>query len=107
MRLSIAFLAMMIAGLCGCRRANSILPEEKFVSVYADMLVAAVDAAGAPIDSAARADSARQVLLRDTVSRETFDATVQWYNGDVQRWNGFYEKVARELERRRAAGQKS
>ena len=79
---------------------REVLPREKFVSVYCDLLQEVQRSRNVGTDPATAGNNVAEVLNRAGVSREEFEETTRWYNVDVQRWKTFYEDVTRELERR-------
>ena len=86
-----------------CHRGDSareVLPREKFVSVYCDLLQEVQRSRNVGTDPATAEQNVAEVLNRAGVSKQDFEETTRWYNVDVQRWKTFYEDVTRELERR-------
>lgn len=83
---------------CSSRAPSNVIPEPKFVSVYARLTTATVTARPAPPDSLSSAQLADSILALEGVTREQFDATVHWYNEDVTRWKPFFDKVVQALE---------
>jgi hypothetical protein len=103
MRKSIALIslaAFFLVPLGSCRHEgqSNILPESKFVSVYARLTAVTVTARPVPPDSLGSARLVDSILTLEGVTREQFDATVRWYNEDVQRWKPFFDQVVRALE---------
>jgi hypothetical protein len=89
--------------LISCRSGGppaGALNEERFVSVYCDLLEASLRSRNTKADSATAAGNASEALEKAGVSREAFQLTRQWYDQDVDRWKTFMEKVTVELERR-------
>jgi hypothetical protein len=84
---------------CGPGGGNeSHPPPEGFAPVYAEMLIWATDtdSLGASGGSARAAQDS--ILASSGMTREDFNATVEWYNRDVTRWGNLLENVVRYLE---------
>ncbi len=81
-------------------RPAGVLDQDRFVVVYCDMLQESLRSRNAKADAHTSAGNAAAVLDRTGISRDTYEATVRWYNEDVSRWKRFMDEVAQELERR-------
>lgn len=92
--------AVLLLAISSCREKQpaNVLPEPKFVSVYARLTTATVTARPVPPDSLGSAQIVDSILALEGVTREQFEATVHWYNEDVERWKPFFDEVVRALE---------
>ncbi|MBP1647766.1 MAG: hypothetical protein H6Q30_1211 [Bacteroidetes bacterium] len=99
-----ALLLLVIASLLltgtSCRKKEpaNIIPQPKFVSVYARLTAATVTSRPVRPDSLSSAQMVDSLLALEGVTREQYNATVQWYNEDVQRWKTFFDDVVAALE---------
>jgi len=98
--LVLGFCTILLLSQTSCQKKEptSALPESKFVSVYAKLTSASVTARPVPPDSLGSARMVDSILALEGVTREQFDATVRWYDEDVQRWRPFFDEVVRALE---------
>lgn len=77
------------------------IPQDKFVHLYAE-LIFAQDTASTP---AAKKDFKTVILARYDVTELQYQATVNYYNQDPQRWAGFFDKVTKyvsELQKKKS-----
>jgi len=89
--------------LFSCHNSDAprgILPREKFVFIYCDLLQEVQRSRNAGTDPATAEKNVAEVLKRAGISQEEYKETTRWYNADAQRWKSFLEEVTRELERR-------
>ena len=75
-----------------------IIPEEKFVSVYGDMVVINDVEKMTKADSAHNRRQIDSVFQSYSVTRDQFQRTVDYYNSDLEQWGGILEKVSKRLE---------
>ena len=96
----IGFAAFLLLSLSSCqqKRPVDVLPESKFVSVYARLTSASVTARPVPPDSMGPARVVDSILTLEGVTRDQFNATIRWYNEDVHRWKPFFDEVVLALE---------
>jgi hypothetical protein len=83
---------------CKEKPPANVIPEPQFVSVYARLTTASVTAHPVPPDSLGSARMVDSILALEGVTREQFNATVNWYNKDVTRWKPFFDEVVAALE---------
>jgi hypothetical protein len=93
----IIFLCTLAA--CGPLSGDSSYrgPEE-FGPVYAEMLVRATDPDTITSPGASPQMGQDSILASAGMTREEFNATVEWYNRDVKRWGDLLQNVVRYLE---------
>jgi hypothetical protein len=82
------------------RRPSGVMDEERFVTVYCDLLQQSLRSRNTRADPSTAAANAQAILDSAGVSRDSYQATYRWYNEDVTRWKAFWEEVTKELERR-------
>lgn len=93
----ITFLTLIFFLSIDCNQ-NKIIDEEKFVKIYADIIIANDTISGASHS----ADTVLQrVLLKHNVTLEQYEATVQYYNQDSERWEKFFSKAIAYLEQKK------
>ncbi|MHB8581166.1 MAG: DUF4296 domain-containing protein [Ignavibacteriaceae bacterium] len=68
---------------------KKIIPQDKFVNIYAE-LIFAQDTASTP---ASKMDFKTIILARYGVTQKQYQSTVDYYNKDPKRWTGFFDKV--------------
>lgn len=90
---------LLLAGCAGDRAGNgsSPLPPERFSAVFAELILGSVDLKGDSLASTRRVDS---ILAAQSVTREEFNATMQWCNEDLSRWDGVMEQVVGILDQK-------
>lgn len=97
------FVVIPLLFLFSCHTGDSareMLPRERFVAVYCDLLQEVQRSRNAGSDPSTAEKNVAEVLNRAGVSKADFEETARWYNIDIQRWKTFNEDVTRELERR-------
>jgi hypothetical protein len=97
----LAYLAvglLFILTSCSPKEQASVIPEPKFVSLYARLTTASVTARPVPPDSLGSVQMVDSILALEGVTRERFNATVRWYDEDVRRWKPFFDQVVAALE---------
>jgi hypothetical protein len=73
----------------GCK-TEGVIEEEKFVKVYADLLIAG---------DTASVDSAKsRVFNRYNISSGDYKTTVDYYNSNPGKWEPFFDKVIAHIE---------
>jgi len=89
----ILLLILQTVFLVSCSE-KKILPEDKFVTVYAELIFAQ--------DTSSTLSSKQNfksiILSRYNVSEKMYDSTVAYYNADPQRWTGFFDKVTKHVQ---------
>ncbi len=98
--LLLPFIASLLISGSSCRKKEpaNIIPQAKFVSVYARLTAATVTARPVRPDSLSSALMVDSLLALEGVNREQYNATIKWYNEDVQRWKTFFDDVVAALE---------
>jgi hypothetical protein len=83
---------------CKQKEPSKVIPEPKFVALYARLTTASVTARPMPPDSLGSARMVDSILALEGATREQFNATIRWYNEDVRRWKPFFDEVVAALE---------
>lgn len=88
-------LGVSIFSGCG---SDNIIPEDKFVEVYTDIILA-TDTSSENLPS--KDDIIKNVLMKHSVTLEEYKSMVQYYNQETERWEKFFTKAAAYLEKKR------
>ncbi len=80
--------------LTGCK---SRIPESKFVSYYIDFVVMQ--------DSLGRDKASTDKIIdaldkKYSVTRKEYEATIDYYSADTERWELFFNKVIKEAQKK-------
>ena len=89
---------IILSGLVsGCSKTK-ILNEDKFMKVYVDLVIAQ-DTINVP---AAKFDSVKTVVFKlNGITGEDYNATINYYNKDPQKWQKFFIKTTDYVDRLR------
>lgn len=101
--LPIFFIILVSGVIFSCsRRPSNVLSEKKMVNLLVDMELAEsyVNTQGSS-SFQARIDLGEKVLAAHGVSEESLDTTLAWYGRNMDEYSALYEKVDKELEKRR------
>jgi len=75
---------------------KEILPEEKFIEVYVDILVAEDTTTLNSITS----DSLKTIILsKHNTTEAVYQNTIDYYNESPERWEKFFDKVVAYVEK--------
>jgi len=89
------FLLIIFLLLSACEKKSPI-PEEEFIKVYVDLLILQ-DTTGTNTSSF---DSLKTLVFKNhSVSAEEYDATINYYNSEPKRWEGFFDKAIAYAEK--------
>jgi hypothetical protein len=89
----IIFLSLLIFTLCSDQK---IIPDEKFVAVYVDLLVMhdSTSQDQFPIDSI------KAIVFREhEITAKDYEHTIEHYNYSPEKWEDFFDKAAVYLEK--------
>jgi len=76
-----------------------ILPEDKFVKIYIDILVAQ----DTLTDNSISNDSLKTIILQKyDVADSVFTKTIEYYNYDPAKWEKFFEEAIKQVEKLKA-----
>jgi hypothetical protein len=75
---------------------HSPIPEDKFIKVYVDLLILQ-DTTGTNTSSF---DSLKTLVFKNyNISSVDYDATINYYNSEPKRWEGFFDKAIAYAEK--------
>ena len=74
---------------------DDILPEDKFIKIYIDILVAQ----DTLTDNSISNDSLKTLVLQKyDVADSVFTKTIEYYNYNPAKWEKFFEEAIRQVE---------
>ena len=75
---------------------NPQIPEDKFIKVYVDLLILQDTTS----TNNASLDSLKSLVFQKyKISADQYDATIQYYNEEPKRWEGFFDKAIAYAEK--------
>jgi Domain of unknown function (DUF4296) len=75
---------------------QSPIPEEKFIKAYVDLLILQDSTS----TNTASFDSLKTLVFKNhDISAEEYEATINYYNSDPKRWEGFFDKAIAYAEK--------
>ena len=78
---------------------DDILPEDKFIKIYIDILVAQ----DTLTDNSISNDSLKTLILQKyNVADSVFTKTIEYYNYDPAKWEKFFEEAIKQVEELKA-----
>lgn len=87
---------------CSCDRPSNVLNEKEMVNLMVDMeLAEGYINTQNNLTSHDREDIGKRVLESHGVSEETLDTTLAWYGRNMDSYSELFEKVDKEIEKRR------
>ncbi len=89
---TLLLLILLVTSFVGC--GGSVIEEEKFVSMYAEYLLAQ-DALGSSKKASDKIVAA--LSKKYNTSTEDYEATVEYLSENQERWNNFFDKVEKKL----------
>ena len=95
---NITIIFLLTVFILGCSK-DDILPEDKFIKIYIDILVAQDTLS----DSSISNDSLKTLILEKyNVSDSVFTKTIEYYNYNPDKWEKFFEDAIRRVEELKA-----
>ena len=86
----------------GCNKENTI-PEDEFIKVYVDILVAQDTLQNKSIPP----DSIRAIVLgKNNIPDSVYKQTIDYYNSSEERWEKFFDKAIKYVEKLKNAKEK-
>ena len=76
----------------GCDKEVKVIPDEKFIKVYVDLLI---------LQDTTNTDSLSLktlVFKNHNVSDEEYNATIRYYNSEPKKWEEFFDKAINYVE---------
>lgn len=97
------FFFLLIVFMVSCSdRPSGVLKEKEMVDLLVDMQLAeAYTHTQNTLSNHEREDLGKRVLIAHGVSAETLDTTLAWYGRNMDEYSDLYEKVDKELQKRR------
>ncbi len=99
-------LLLLLLGLsCSERKPTpptGVLPPAEFARVYADLLRQGMYTPATSLDTLQQRREVDSILALHGTSREAVQASVEWYNRDVETWKTITDSVTANLERQQA-----
>ena len=75
---------------------QSPIPEQKFIKVYVDLLILQ-DTIGT---NTASFDSLKTLVFKKhSITAEAYNSTINYYNSEPKRWEGFFDKAIAYAEK--------
>jgi hypothetical protein len=93
------YLAFIFLFTSGCHQ-NKIIDEEKFIEIYTDIIIAR-DTTSVKEISASNDSIIKNVLVKHNVTLQEYQATVDYYNQESERWEKFFSKAIKYLDEKR------
>jgi len=95
---NITIIFLLSAFIYSCSK-DDIIPEDKFIKIYIDILVAQDTLA----DNSISNDSLKTLILQKyNVTDSLFTKTVEYYNYDPAKWEFFFEGAIKHVEELKA-----
>lgn len=89
--------------LQGCGKEKKIIPEEKFIKIYVDLLILQ-DTTGT--DNLSLDSLKTPIFTTHNVTSEEYDATINYYNSQPKRWEEFFDKAIAYAEKLKQEAEK-
>ena len=95
---NITIIFLLTAFIFSCSK-DDILPEDKFIKIYIDILVAQDTLS----DSSISNDSLKTLILRKcNVTDSVFTKTIEYYNYNPDKWEKVFEDAIKQVEELKA-----
>jgi hypothetical protein len=95
---NITIIFLLSAFIYSCSK-DDILPEDKFIKIYIDILVAQ----DTITDNSISNDSLKTLILqKHNVTDSLFTKTIEYYNYDPAKWEKFFEEAIKQVEELKA-----
>ncbi len=95
---NITLIFLLSVFIFSCSKED-ILPEDKFIKIYIDILVAQ----DTLTDSSISNDSLKTLILPEyNVTDSIYTKTVEYYNSNPDKWEKFFEDVIKQVEELKA-----
>ncbi len=86
------FFLIISIGILSCKKSSSI-DEKKFIKIYADMIFMQ------DTSSLSQSIIKQKVLKRFNIKETDYDATVEYYNNDPEKWQKFFDSTIVYIEK--------
>ena len=89
---------MLTVFIFSCSK-DDILPEDKFIKIYIDILVAQDTLSNSSISN----DSLKTLILEKyNVTDSIYTKTIEYYNNNPDKWEKFFEDAIKQVEELKA-----
>jgi hypothetical protein len=85
---------------CSCskrQQAINLIPEEQFVNIYADLLIANEEGILLQLDSVSIRQKADSIYHHYNIDTSIVRITLESYKQDMNKWKEFHEKLTNRL----------
>ena len=90
----ITIIFLLTAFIFSCSK-DDILPEDKFIKIYIDILVAQDTLS----DSSISNDSLKTLILQKyNITDSIYTNTIEYYNNNPDKWERFFEDAIKQVE---------
>jgi Domain of unknown function (DUF4296) len=95
---NITIIFLLSVSIFSCSK-DDIIPEDKFINIYIDILVAQ----DTLTDNSISNDSLKTLILQEyNVTNSMYTKTVEYYNSNPDKWEKFFEDVIKQVEKLKA-----
>ncbi|MCH7774139.1 MAG: DUF4296 domain-containing protein [Bacteroidetes bacterium] len=95
---NITIICLLIVFIFSCSK-DDILPEDKFIKIYIDILVAQ----DTLTDNSISNDSLKTLILQKyNVADSIYTKTIEYYNYNPDKWENFFEDAIKQVEELKA-----
>ncbi|MBI1803804.1 MAG: hypothetical protein HY033_02320 [Ignavibacteriae bacterium] len=98
MRILLPIFFILFSSCSQYETPHNIIPEDRFVEYYSDLLVVRQEGIMASIDSIGMQTRVDSLNRAYGVSPDQVKTTLQLYKNNFPRWRSFYERVMKRLE---------
>jgi len=95
---NITIIFLLTVSILSCSK-DDILPEDKFIKIYIDILVAQDTLSNSSISN----DSLKTLILEKyNVTDSIYTKTIEYYNNNPDKWEKFFEDAIKQVEELKA-----
>ena len=95
---NITIICLLIVFIFSCSK-DDIIPEDKFIKIYIDILVAQ----DTLTDNSISNDSLKTLILQKyNVTDSIYTKTIEYYNYNPEKWENFFEDAIKQVEELKA-----
>jgi len=95
---NITIICLLIVFIFSCSK-DDIIPEDKFINIYIDILVAQ----DTLTDNSISNDSLKTLILQKyNITDSIYTKTIEYYNYNPDKWERFFEDAIRQVEELKA-----
>ena len=86
------FILIISIGFQSCKKSSAI-DEKKFIKIYADMIFMQ------DTSFLSQSEIKQKVLKKFSVKETAYDATIEYYNSDPEKWQKFFDSTIVYVEK--------